>query len=266
MMDILFILVTKSGYKASSLTGEGTLAAALATTAGDALAISKAWRLSLNPALDLGARVDENAPLSELLTLMWGGWHRVPVTAAGDSAVIEYVSQSDVTRFFANNAGALKSQATLDASLADLGLGPSPTKPLVTASSALTAYDVAVRLVQANVSAAPIVDADSGVIVANFSSSDLRFLTRYTLPLLQLPVLDFLSKVSHANNPYVPPPSLGGATLLTPQTLKECDSFSLALFKATALRCHRLWIVDEAGKPTGVVSLGDLMRVFLYGK
>jgi len=47
------------------------------------------------------AHVEHDGKLPDLLNLMWGGWHRVPITK--DGAIIDFVTQSDVLQFMVNH-------------------------------------------------------------------------------------------------------------------------------------------------------------------
>jgi len=229
------------------------------------------YRLVENPAFDAasGAAVAADAPLAEVVNMFWGGWHRVLVDT-GEARVV--VSQSDVARFVANNVPLLFADATtarkplgafLDAP------GRDTNNNLVVVRSSDTAIKALSLMVRRSVSAVPVVDAETGRLVATFSTSDLRHLTPATTPDLAHGVLEFLAAHSRKTRPFVrPAETLATMRLGVPHTCSLGDRLDHVLYKLLALQVHRLFIVegdDAGGIPVGVVALGDLMKIFLFG-
>jgi CBS domain-containing protein len=48
-----------------------------------------------------------------------------------------------------------------------------------------------------------------------------------------------------------------------PITTRADMTFEYVVMKMTASRIHRLWIVDDENKVIGVISVGDIFKVFL---
>jgi len=107
-------------------------------------------------------------------------------------------------------------------------------------------------------SAVPIID-NEGNLIANFSASNLKGLRQHTFMSLLLPVLAYLtiqpeSKDFRRN--------LSRFKSIHPVTCTAETSFEVAVERMVSHRVHRLWVVDD-GKPIGVVSIGDVFKVFL---
>jgi CBS domain-containing protein len=121
-----------------------------------------------------------------------------------------------------------------------------------------TAREALATIIDNKISGVPIVDAD-GVILSSVSVNDLRALGKVKPEdegrLLGLPVTDFVTEVralSHTSS--TKPPSTGSVTVL------PTDSFATALELAVNSRVHRLFIVDDARRPIGVMTLTDALR------
>ena len=112
------------------------------------------------------------------------------------------------------------------------------------------------------VSGAPVVD-DDGVIVANFSVSDVRLLANVTNQAdadaaLALPVLAFLRERAPRHG------STGGPSALSPVVVQEGDSVGMAIQLLAESRLHHIYIVDGARRPVGVLSLIDVVRAMVW--
>jgi len=90
-----------------------------------------------------------------------------------------------------------------------------------------------------------------GKIVTNLSASDFLGLTEDSFVLLTRTVPEFLNEM----NGY----------LKTPVTCRPKDSIEKLLLQIHQHRVHRVYVVDENMKPTGFVSLTDIMQ-FIHTK
>lgn len=98
------------------------------------------------------------------------------------------------------------------------------------------------------VNAIAVVDS-KGVLEGNLSASDLRGITGDALPLLQLPVMEFLKKAKSK-----------------PKELITCDvnhRFKEVMTRVMLHKVHRAWIVDATRRPVGVITLTDIIRTLL---
>lgn len=203
--------------------------------------------------------------------------HRAAVTGA-DGAPTAVVSQTDVARFLSAHEGQLGALGTR--TVADAGWtsrGPVISVPPETAALAALAL-----MRDRGISGVAVVDA-SGRLVGNFSVSDLRAVVPEHFGSLALPVAEFLALehgfeywgIDHSAPDAAPARSasafaraadrrrstLGGDVGQTIAAAGPGDAVAAVLARMVARRVHRLYIVDSEGKPLGLVTLTDVLRV-----
>jgi len=103
------------------------------------------------------------------------------------------------------------------------------------------------------VSAVAIVD-ESEQLVLNLSASEIRGLDHKNFDALLLPITEFMHKMKLIPSAF---------SLRPPLTCLPTTTLETAIFRLATYRVHRLWIVDEQGRPVGVLSLTDIMKLFL---
>mmetsp|Transcript_36686 Transcript_36686/g.117699 ORF Transcript_36686/g.117699 Transcript_36686/m.117699 type:complete len:315 (-) Transcript_36686:1250-2194(-) len=250
LLDAALLLTAMSGDDPTKFTDMAV---------ADAVKSCLDYRLAENPSFDPTGAIDAEAPLSELISMMWGGWHRV---LAGDKVI----SQFDVVKFMTRHMDLLlkdKKQLVKDLFL------KQTNNEVITAKASDSAMKVVAMLTTHAISAVPIVDDQDGRLVAVFSASDLRCLGDASkLDTLKFDVIEFLKMSSSGDatkRPLVTNGDLSYASIGLPQTCSPDDTLDLVLFKIVALEVHRLFVVDDLHKPIAVVSLSDLMQVFLLG-
>ncbi|KAF8025371.1 hypothetical protein BT93_F2266 [Corymbia citriodora subsp. variegata] len=98
-------------------------------------------------------------------------------------------------------------------------------------------------------------------LVGTFSATDLRGCHLATLQSwLSATALDFTEKIS--KSPLYPTsPGKGSPRPREPVTCTDGSSLAEAMDKAVDKHVHRVWVVDQQGLLTGVVSLTDMIRV-----
>jgi CBS domain-containing protein len=133
--------------------------------------------------------------------------------------------------------------SVVNANLGELKLAES--KHVVTIPHDLSAIEAFRRLAGNGVSAMPIVAAN-GTLCGTLSVSDLRGMDFSKWKALELPVMEFL-KVSNL--------------LQYPQVVANGHTkFGDLLLKIQARDVHRVWLISGDNKPTGVVSLTDMLH------
>jgi CBS-domain-containing membrane protein len=191
----------------------------------------------------------------------------------GESEV-RLVTQSDIIRLFLSNFDTSSSSSSSSAAAATTtatattttttssplsGLNFSISSPVKELPELVTRKifdmkdnEVAItgfqRMANEGVSSLAIIDKD-GCFVSNLSQSDLRGLTSNLIQRVRMPVLDFLKE---AHQGAVPP--VVGINEETPL----CD----VMTKMLESKVHRVWILDSNNKPTGVISMTDVIRLF----
>jgi len=107
-------------------------------------------------------------------------------------------------------------------------------------------------------SAVPVVDCD-GNLIANFSASNLKGLRQTTFISLLLPVLAYLTIQPESTDFRR---NLARFKSIHPVTCTPTTSFEVIVERMVAHRIHRLWVVED-NKPVGLISIGDVFKVFL---
>jgi len=102
------------------------------------------------------------------------------------------------------------------------------------------------------VTALPVVDKESGKLLANLSASDLRGLTVPKLRFLNDSVETFLTAQT------------GGVR--APVAVKNTATLGQVIQLVVENGIHRVWLTDDKDKPAGVVTLSDILGVFKGAK
>jgi CBS domain-containing protein len=126
------------------------------------------------------------------------------------------------------------------------------------------------------VGAVPIVDEATRTLIGTLSESDLTHLRGgASFAALALPVAEFLL---HAHKLSVSTPAQQSGGLYNPNTsafaaalmrhrerlvvsCRPSDTLTDVLTKMDVNAVHRVWVVDDAGVPTGVIALADVLAV-----
>jgi len=116
------------------------------------------------------------------------------------------------------------------------------------------------------VSGIAVVD-DDGVLVGNISASDLKF-AKFSNP------KDLLLELTHPIEEFLTPPKEGllswffgsgrKGRLFEPIVVKPGDTLQEVMEKCATNKIHRVYVVDNSGRPLYVVSLGDIIAQFQY--
>jgi 5'-AMP-activated protein kinase, regulatory gamma subunit len=191
--------------------------------------------------------VKNNAGL--LVQMFATGIHRVPILDE-EGNLLMTLSQSSLIRQLANNLHQGKLKQFGQKNLKDYTLGQE--KP-VSISKDATVNDAINSIVENNVSALPVVDKD-GVLVANFSASDLKGMVTEQWPNFTQNVEEFLK--SHSKGSLTPVYCSEDINLLDVTNVLAYGGHEKA-------RIHRVWVCDKDKKPIGAVSMTDIMKIVL---
>jgi CBS domain-containing protein len=216
-----------------------------------------------------GARSGEALPGSPMLRQCP---HRFAVIDAG-GMVTDIVAQSDVAMYLRRNRELLD-PSVLDATVKSLGLGAQGGRRVVSLSVSVPVIDCFYEMERSNVQAVAIVDDGTDALVGNLSESDIAATRTDAFGAFALPVGEFLVH-THGITPIVPPSS---ERAYSPQSTAygvalaregarltvSCEDTAtvgevLELMHTRAV--HRVWVVDDAKRPTGVISLADVLAV-----
>ncbi|KNC53656.1 uncharacterized protein AMSG_01365 [Thecamonas trahens ATCC 50062] len=208
---------------------------------------------SLNPfvAVKLGSSI-----LKVMQGLAVDKLHRVSITD-DKGRVRGIISQSWMVRWLSTNAQRFLGERA-HAPIADLGLGEPKT--VVTIRDSQLAIEAFSAMVEASVSAVGIVDSHN-VLKGVISVRDIKAVRPSQsnpdvihFDALYINVMEFVavSRAQVVSTEKVPLLSCSPDTPLT-----------VVLGRVVAARMYRIFVVDEMHRPVSVVSLADLIRVFL---
>lgn len=202
--------------------------------------------------------VQKSTSVMKLLEMFYSGVHRVLVLEEENSVAINVVTQSDLMNLLAQCLPFLEEE-TKKKTVRQLSLD---TKNLVTVTADTKAFTAICRM-QYHVqkpflSAIPIVDC-SGHLLANFSASNLKGLRQTTFMSLLLPIFVYLIMQTETNEFKR---NLTRFKSIHPVVCDPSTTFESVVERMVAHKVHRLWVVEDE-KPIGVISIGDLFKVFL---
>jgi CBS domain-containing protein len=195
----------------------------------------------LNWGLEPFLPVTQSTSLMELINNFFT-WrvHRVPVVGE-DWHATGSVSQSDVLKFLDTNRGRL--QSVMGKTLAELKLGQGAVISVVDTEPLIKAFGA---IVENQYTGVAVVDVH-GRLVSNISASDLRGLTKEKFPKLAMTIKDFLAMDTKK---------------IPPVTCHKEITVAQVVSSLVANRVHRLYVVDETLRPSNVITITTIMRLF----
>jgi len=196
--------------------------------------------------------IPKGKPLVEALEVMTHDYprlHRLPVVD-NNGVLIGILSQSRIVRFLGHHISKFDF-GSLPIKQTHLGV-----RKVISVNSSETVAKALSAIKENKVSAVAIVD-DAGVLVGNFSATDLKLLGYDS---------DIAKVASHSN-------TLKTFVDRVLKSLPEGKSYpvsvgqkatSAAVIKEfTKAGVHRIYVVDDHKKPVGVVSLVDVIELFI---
>jgi len=197
---------------------------------------------------DLLIKAFEGNPVSTFTSMFGFGIHRA-LLYNKDKRVVGTFSQSDVIRFVKTKLDQDKQKESALWSMASkniMTLGYK-SQPVFTVSHESSVLEALTFMVQKRLSAVAVV-GKSGELIAEFTASQLRGLASSQFPDFVLTVEEYLKKYF---------PSQSG-----PPSVKSDVSLAEVLDKMVAKQSHRCFLVDSDSKPTFVLSLTDVLKMF----
>jgi len=211
--------------------------------------------------------------------------HRFAVIDAS-GLITDIVAQSDLAMYLRRNRELLD-PSVLDATARSLGLGAQGGRRVAQVPSALPAVDAFYEMERQNVQAVAVVDEATDAIIGNLSESDLVTLDPNAFGALALPVGEYLLHAhglgdalgregaaaealardgmsassgelyNPKSSPYAAALRRFGARLTV--TCSDGSTVGEILDAMHVRAVHRVWVVDDAERPTGVVALSDVL-------
>jgi len=193
---------------------------------------------------DLFIPVYQHGTIYQLIEdVFFKGVHRVPIfDDVSSDKLLDIVSQSDVLNYLGHHMDFLDKLG--DRTVEKLNLG---SRGAVMAPINIPAIHAFYLMDKHKVSAVAVVNPANGVLLANLSVADIRGLSENKFQTLLGPIHHFFLASK--------------GTIVPPVTCSLNTDFGSVVRKIVYFRIHRVWITDTAGKPIGVISLTDVMKV-----
>lgn len=179
--------------------------------------------------------------------------HRALVAAKDDRTgkhTYRLISQTDVLKHLWKNSKNIEPRI-LKSKLQELGLVNPSGSVVYTISTQDRAIEGFKKMFAHMVPAIAVVNEEKK-LVSTLSASDLRGVSSEKLENLLSPVMDFL-QIQLGEKPPVP------------VTVTSTSSLEDAILKCLTAKIHRVWVVNSAQEPIGVVSYSDMIKSVLYG-
>jgi len=185
---------------------------------------------------------DESSSIKTMLPVLCNELYRTMVVSS-DGNKKAMVSQMDLAQFLYDN----KTQfgMFMNKSVGEIGMVGSAEVQFVQVPMREQVVEALGRMYINSVNTIAVVS--DGDIVANFSNSDLRSITKDTFQDLLLPLSEFLQKRTSPRPPV---------------TCIAQDSLGDVLRQALAESVQSIWVLKDT-KPIGVITLSDILKGFL---
>ena len=205
--------------------------------------------------------------------------HRFAVIDAS-GMVVDIVAQSDLAMYLRRNADLLD-QTVMNATVQSMQLGAQGGRRVVSINASTPVVDCFYEMERANVQAVAIIDENTDALVGNLSETDIMTLKSDAYGALALPVGEYLLHAHGITNPKVPdivdrslynPDSTVFSAALANEGSKlvvTCEPTATIAEVMDAMHVkavHRVWVVDDARRPIGVVALSDILAAIAVKK
>ena len=205
--------------------------------------------------------------------------HRFAVIDAS-GMVVDIVAQSDLAMYLRRNTDLLD-QTVMNATVKSMQLGAQGGRRVVSVNASTPVVDCFYEMERANVQAVAIIDENTDALVGNLSETDIMTLKSDAYGALALPVGEYLLHAHGITNPKVPdivdrslynPDSTVFSAALANEGSKlvvTCEPTATIAEVMDAMHVkavHRVWVVDDARRPIGVVALSDILAAIAVKK
>jgi len=208
---------------------------------GQCLSRQTAGKLINYSRVDPFVSVTGTTTLLDVVRIFAEGVHRVVIMDSG--RITNIISQFDMVQFLATRGVWIGS--AIEKSLGEVGL---EAQGVLSVLDSVEVVDVLRFIYENKISGVPIVDK-KGMIVGSFSATDLLGITEDNFAFLTMPVKEYLKNLYGFPKP--------------PVCCREFSSVEDLLLKIVVHKVHRIFIVDDHMRPTGVLSLTNIMKFLL---
>jgi len=178
------------------------------------------------------------------------GYHRAPIIDDEGSEIIAILSQSDVVRFLYSNLDLFASKSKKEVKEL-IGVNP---KPVVCVDLNAMVFEAFELMIKNKISAVAITN-ERGQVVGVISATDVRRIGihAHTLGVIFDSVAIFLEQIKDLNQ----------CTLPEVVKVSTSDTLGIAITKMDDNQVHRVLVTDQDNKPISVLSMRDVLMVFL---
>lgn len=173
--------------------------------------------------------------------------HRLPVVNA-DGELIYILSQTSIIQFLNSRINAFAGGVG-DQTVEELKIG---SYPCITVTDNQPAHDALELVDNKGISGIGIISEEDGTLVGNTSGSDLHIFLRDGAS-LAMPVLDFFAQARQ---------DITGIDRAATITCTKDQTLTKVIAKLAKTKVHRIFVVDEAKQPLGIISVQDICRLF----
>lgn len=215
------------------------------------------FTVSYLAARDSFVSLTDDATLKDILKVASAdNCHRVPIVDKESGRCIRILSQSAMVKFLVKHlADDTKTNELFNVSLSDVGTALAYKKPVVSAPDTATARDVFELMDSNRLSGIAIVDPSDGSLMGNTSASDIKLAVAVEEGMVADLNLDILSYVTAVRL------EKPGEEARYPSThVREDATVGHVMRLLAKTGYHRVFVVDDARKPIGVVSVRDIVR------
>jgi CBS domain-containing protein len=191
--------------------------------------------------------LNHKSSLREVLNMICRNATHVPIvrqpslmhcTGSTKRKLLRFITRTDILQFITLNFDLFGT--AFDVSIQDAGVSTHDIFTVETTKKAIDCFrDIAFH----RISAVAVIN-EEGILVENLSAHDIRLIMDDPQDTIQLPIGIFLEKKQSSG--FV--------------TCKATESMRHACNLMMESKSHRVWLVDDNGIPSGVLSLSDVVR------
>jgi CBS-domain-containing membrane protein len=167
-----------------------------------------------------------------------------------EQSILGMFTQSDIVRFLASNPYWLALAPNAQKTLKELDILKDSSEQVVSVDQSIPANQAFKKIADTN-STGIVVNDSQGRIVANLSAANIRGISRRNFQLLTRPLFEFLQRDRRR----------GWWTM--PICIRETDTLEKCILQFGATKVHQMYVCDDNGKATNVVTLTDVLRQFV---
>jgi len=199
--------------------------------------------------------ISEESSVKEAMMLMSRDYHLYRLMVVSGSKIVNILTQTDIVKLLHDNLH--RFDVMTNKTLQELGLVKD--KKIISVKSSQSAVDGFKLIQQHRISSVPVIGME-GLMIGNLSVKDARLVVNTDEPaafqLIHQSLNQYLPEVIKSRIDVVPPVIVSLPT----------DTLASVVSKLVKSKIHRIWVVNDGLKISSVLSLTDIIDVFLNAK